>query len=275
MRTVVVTGATSGIGRATALDLAAHGFRVIATARTAEKAGKLTAAAAEAGLDLRTVLLDVTDPASCQDAFAEIDEQTGGGPWALVNNAGVLVPGAVEDVAEADARRVLEVNLLGAARLTRLVLPGMTRRGGGRIVQISSVAGRVSTPFNGWYCASKHALEALTDALRCEVAARGVRVSLIEPGCVDTPMFTDARAVPTPADSVHATAYAATRRLLALHRPLPPDRVARTVRRALLARRPRARYGVGPEAAVTPLTRLAPAAVADAVLRTVLRMNAG
>ncbi|MFD7643439.1 SDR family oxidoreductase [Kitasatospora sp. NPDC059795] len=275
MRTVVVTGATSGIGRATALDLAAHGFRVVATARTGEKAAKLTAAAAEAGLELRTVLLDVTDPGSCQDAVAEIDEQTGGGPWALVNNAGVAAPGAVEDVAEADARQVLEVNLLGAARLTRLVLPGMARRGGGRIVQISSVAGRVATPLNGWYCASKHALEALTDALRCEVAARGIRVSLVEPGCVDTPLLTGALAVPTPADSVHGAARAATRRLLALHRPVPPERVARAVRRALLAPRPRRRYGVGPEAAVAPLVRLAPAAVADTVVRAVLRINAG
>ncbi|MFI2200280.1 SDR family oxidoreductase [Streptomyces sp. NPDC020192] len=194
MRSVVVTGASSGIGRATALDLAAHGFEVIATARTTEKAGKLTAAARERGTALRTVLLDVTDPHSCQDAVTEIDELTGGGPWALVNNAGIAVPGAFEDVSDSDARAVLETNLLGVARMTRLVLPGMRRRGNGRIVQMSSVGGLVSLPLNGWYCASKHGVEALSDAVRRETASAGIRVSLVEPGFIDTPMVSRALA---------------------------------------------------------------------------------
>ncbi|MGW2746055.1 SDR family oxidoreductase [Streptomyces sp. NPDC001450] len=272
MKTVVVTGATSGIGKATALDLAARRFRVIGTARTSDKAEKLTAAAAELGLTVHTVLLDVTDLLSCQDAVAEIDELSDGGPWALVNNAGIAPVGAFEDVPEADARDVLEVNLLGAARMTRLVLPGMRRRGEGRIVQMSSLGALVSVPFNGWYCASAHALEALTDSLRMEIAGSGVRACLIEPGFIDTPMLSRGLAG-FPADSRYVPGYMAARRLIASWSPPGPETVARTVRRALLAQKPRRRYRVGPGAVPAPLFRLAPAAVTDLVIRSALRLN--
>jgi NAD(P)-dependent dehydrogenase (short-subunit alcohol dehydrogenase family) len=272
VKSVVVTGATSGIGQATALHLAAHGFHVIATARSTGKAEKLAAAAAERGHTLTTVLLDVTDPNSCQDAVGAIDEQTGGGPWALVNNAGIAVPGAFEDVSEADARAVLEVNLLGNARMTRLVLPGMRRRGAGRIVQMSSIGGLISIPFNGWYCASKHALEAMTDAMRAETAASGIRVSLIEPGFVDTPMVSGALDR-FPAGTRYDDAYDAARRLIEIRRPFHPDIVARTVHRALTARRPRRRYRIGHEAVFAHVARCLPAAATDQLVRSALRLN--
>ncbi|MCS0638608.1 SDR family oxidoreductase [Streptomyces sp. LP05-1] len=272
MRSVVITGATSGIGKAAALGLAAHGFQVIGTARTTEKADKLTAAAAESGHRVRAVLLDVTDPGSCQDAVAEIAELTGGGPWALVNNAGLAVGGAFEDVSEADARAVLETNLLGVARMTRLVLPSMRRRGEGRIVQMSSVAGLIATPLNGWYSAGKYALEALTDVLRREIAASGIRVSLIEPGFIDTPMLSEGIAR-LPAHTRYAEAYEAAGRLIARRRPLGPDAVARTVRRALTAPNPRRRYSVGHEARMARLSRLLPPATVDVTMRACLRLN--
>ncbi|GHE43962.1 hypothetical protein GCM10018785_11920 [Streptomyces longispororuber] len=269
MRSVVVTGATSGIGRTTALDLAAHEFRVIATARSAEKADELVTAAQARGVELSTVLLDVTDPGSCRDAVTEINELTGGGPWALVNNAGIAVPGAFEDVSESDARAVLETNLLGVARMTRLVLPGMRRRGTGRIVQMSSAGGLVSVPLNGWYCASKHALEALTDALRRELAATGVRVSLVEPGFIDTPMLSKALST-LPAGSRFEDAHATVRRAIVMRSPPGPDVVARAVRRALRARAPRRRYRVGVEAVAARAAFLLPSAALDVVTRLVV-----
>ncbi|WP_369211973.1 SDR family oxidoreductase [Streptomyces flavofungini] len=262
MKSVVVTGATSGIGRATALDLAAHGYQVIATARSTGQADKLLAAAAERGHSLRTVLLDVTEASSCTRAAAEVEEQTGGGPWALVNNAGLAHAGAFEDVSEEAARAVLEVNVLGAARMARLVLPAIRRRGGGRIVNMSSVGGLLTLPFNGWYCASKHALEALTDALRMETAADGVRCTLIEPGFIDTPMLETGLA-DMPTDSRYAESYRTARRLITAASPTAPEAVARTVRRALTARTPRRRYRVGRTTTLTPFIRVLPQGLVD------------
>jgi NAD(P)-dependent dehydrogenase (short-subunit alcohol dehydrogenase family) len=272
MRSVVVTGASSGIGRAIALDLAGHGYHVIATARTPEKAEKLAAEAAAEGNDLSTVLLDVTDPRSCQDAADHIARLTDGGPWALVNNAGIATPGAFEDVPEDVARAVLETNLLGAARMTRLVLPAMRRRGDGRVVMMSSIFGLVSAPFNGWYSASKFALEALSDALRVELTGTGVRVSLIEPGFIDTPMISGVLES-FPDDSRYTDGYIAARRLVASAPSPGPDAVARVVRRALNADTPRRRYLVGPTATMTRLIRLLPAAVLDRASAAAARLG--
>ena len=179
---VVVTGANRGIGLATALELASAGYDVIGTARSGDKASALRDAAGVRGLTLRSVLMDVADAASTERGFAEIAELTGGGPWAVVNNAGFAQAGAIEDVDDAALRYQLEVNLVAPARIARLVLPAMRERGEGRIVNMSSIAGRVSLPLLGWYCAAKHGLEAMTDALRMEVAQYGIRVVLVEPG---------------------------------------------------------------------------------------------
>lgn len=249
-RSVVVTGASSGIGLATVLQLAATGYDVVGTVRSAAKAEIVAAAAIDRGVPVRTVEMHVDDAASCTDGIARIDSMTGG-LWGLVNNAGYAQFGAVEDVADELVRRQLETNVVAPIRLARLVLPGMRERGEGRIVNISSVVGRLSTPLVGWYSASKHALEAVTDALRMEVEGDGVRVVLVEPGMFGTGIWgpTSDGGLPEPTSPRYATAYAragaAGRRSGALPDPV---RVARTVGLALGSRVPVARYVVGADA---------------------------
>ena len=249
-KSVLVTGANSGIGAVTCLELAGAGWDVIGSARTPDKAARLTDLAAERGLALRTVLLDVDDDASCRAAVEEVQQLTGG-LHALVNNAGFARSGAVEDVSDEQARAQFETNVIAPARLARLVLPGMRERGEGRIVNISSVAGRLSTPLMGWYCASKHALEAMTDALRMEVEGDGVKVSLIEPGMFATDVWAAAQTggFPETTSSRYAAAYARGEALGARAHKLPdPVWVARTIRIALTNPVPLARYVVGADA---------------------------
>ncbi len=265
-KSVVVTGATSGIGLATALELARAGLDVIGTARTEDKGRLLREAAEHEGLRVRTVQLDVCDATSTVRAFTEIATMTGGGPWAVVNNAGVAQPGAVEDVEDEQVRRQLETNLVAPARIARLVLPQMRQRGGGRIVNISSVSGRVAAPFLGWYCASKHGLAAMTDALRIEVAQFGVKVVLIEPGSYGTDIWERGiDRLPPREHSAYRESYALADDILRRSASLPaPAPVAAAVRHALLTARPRPRYLVGSDArAGAALNALAPRALSD------------
>ncbi|MGW7357166.1 SDR family NAD(P)-dependent oxidoreductase [Streptomyces sp. NPDC054802] len=261
-RSAVVTGATGGIGAATVLRLAGSGWDVIGSARTQEKADVLVAAAAVRGLGLRTVVLDVADPVSCQEAMARVEDTTGGGAWAVVNNAGVPRAGFVEDVSDEQARHLLEVNLLGAMRICRLAMPGMRRRGAGRIVNVSAGLGRVPWPMGGWYSASKHGLSAITHCLRVEVAHTGVRVSLVEPGAFATAMPDRAVAdLVGSAPSGGGAGYARSRdRFTAVSRRVPgPEPVAAAIATALSARRPRARYTVGLDARfLVPLHTMSP-----------------
>jgi NAD(P)-dependent dehydrogenase (short-subunit alcohol dehydrogenase family) len=225
-------------------------------------------AAAERDLQVRTVLLDVADAESTAKGFAEIDAITDGGPWAVVNNAGLAQAGAVEDVDDDDVRYQLEVNLVAPARIARLVLPGMRRRGDGRIVNISSIAGRMSLPLMGWYCASKHGLEAMTDALRMEVAPYGVKVSLVEPGSFGTGIWEGARYPETASTESYAGAYDRARRTTVTGAGIMPDPVwvARTVRLALGTPVPLARYLIGADAVGGVLVeRLVPTAISDMV----------
>ena len=250
-RSVVITGANSGIGLVTALELAGAGYDVIGTVRSPAKAEVLLGAAEAAGAHVRTVVLDVDDAGSTEAGFAQVAEMTDGGPWAVVNNAGYAQAGAIEDISDEQVRAQLETNLVAPARIARLVLPGMRERGEGRIVNVSSVAGRLSTPLMGWYCASKHALEAMTDALRMEVEADGVRVVLVEPGMFGTDIWSAARAsgLPEPTHPRYAAAYARSDALSAQSRRLPdPVWVARTIRLALSNPVPLARYVVGADA---------------------------
>jgi NAD(P)-dependent dehydrogenase (short-subunit alcohol dehydrogenase family) len=267
-RTVVVTGANSGIGLATALELAAAGYDVIGTVRSAEKARALQREAGDRDVAIRTVQLDVADAESTRDGFAEIDVMTGGGPWAVVNNAGFAQAGAVEDVGDDAVRDQLETNLVAPARIARLVLPGMRSRGEGRIVNVSSIAGRMSLPLMGWYCASKHGLEAMTDALRMEVAPDGISVVLVEPGSFGTGIWDDAR-YPTPSITRYGDAYqrarSTTTGLAGMVMP-DPVWVARTIRLALATPRPLARYLVGVDAVGGVVAeRVVPTVVTDVV----------
>ncbi|HWU09016.1 MAG TPA: SDR family NAD(P)-dependent oxidoreductase, partial [Streptomyces sp.] len=238
-----------GIGLAAALRAAGAGYEVIATARTTEKAEKLVTHAEERGLRLQTVVLELTDADACRDVFAGIAERTGGGPWAVVNNAGIITPRAVEDVTEADARLVMEVNVHAPARIARLVLPGMRSRGEGRIVNVTSMGGRVSLPLNGWYCASKFALRALTDALRMENAALGVHAVLIEPGFHTTALLGHAAQAldePSTITEQFTGSYRATATALReTGRYTGPDVAAKAILRALQAPRPKACYRAG------------------------------
>jgi len=251
-RSVLVTGANSGIGLVTALELAGAGYEVVGSVRSEDKAAHVRRAAADRGVEVRTVLLDVDDPESCEAGVAEVAALTGGGPWALVNNAGFAQSGAVEDVPDEQVRAQLETNVVAPLRLARLVLPAMRQAGGGRIVNVSSVVGRLSAPLLGWYCASKHALEAVTDALRMEVEADGVRVVLVEPGMFGTDIWSSAKigGFPPPTHARYAAAYARAEALSARGAQRLPDPVwvARAVRVALSNPVPLARYVVGADA---------------------------
>jgi NAD(P)-dependent dehydrogenase (short-subunit alcohol dehydrogenase family) len=268
-KSVVVTGANSGIGLVTVLELAGAGYDVIGTVRSAAKAELVQEVALDRGVTLRTVELDVNDGDSCKAGFEQIAAMTDGGPWALVNNAGYAQAGSVEDVDDELVRAQLETNLIAPIRLARLVLPKMRARGEGRILNVSSVAGRMSTPLMGWYCASKHGLEAVTDCLRMEVEPDGIRVILIEPGMFGTDIWSAASAqeFPAPTTSRYAAAYARADSMSSQSSKLPdPVWVARTIRVALSNPLPMARYVVGADAVGGILAEtLVPTAVTDYV----------
>lgn len=241
---VLVTGASSGIGYSSAIDLARKGHKVYAAARRVERMEPLR----EYGVV--PVSLDVTSEESmkaCVDGILA-DE---GRIDVLVNNAGYGYFGAVENVAMAEARRQLDVNVFGLARLTQLVLPSMREHGFGRIVNVGSVAGRVVLPFGGWYHVSKYAVEALSDALRIEVKPFGIDVVLVEPGAIGTE-WGDIAADHLE-ESCEGTPYAPSAqkeaRLMhfaySSHFLAGPEVVSRAIGRAVNARHPRHRYHPG------------------------------
>jgi NAD(P)-dependent dehydrogenase (short-subunit alcohol dehydrogenase family) len=241
---VVVTGAAKGIGEATALHLDAKGFRVFAGVRTEADAAALR----ERGSDrLVPMLLEVTDEADIARAVETVKQS---GPFerlALVNNAAVSSPGPLEFVPVSEVRAHFEVNVLGALAVTQAFLPLIREARDRRIVNVSSVNGRLAWRYIGPYIASKHALEGLSDTLRMELHRWGIRVSVIQPGAIDTPMF--------------ETSRERGRRIIS------PERVARVIHRALTARRPRIRYVVGWDAHLALLlTHLLPYRVLDWIM---------
>lgn len=243
-RTALVTGASSGIGEDTARKLQALGYIVYGAARRTDRLQTL------ASDGIRPLAMDVTDDASMTAGVNRILEETGRID-VLVNNAGYGSYGAIEDVPIDEARRQFEVNVFGLARLTQLVTPHMRAQGSGTIINISSIGGRLTTPLGGWYHATKYAVEALSDALRIELAPFGIDVVVVEPGAIRTAWWSIA------ADHLEATAessaYAAQIRAVAgamrsesnQRRFSPPVVIARTVGKIVTARRPRTRYAVG------------------------------
>ena len=268
-RAVLTTGANSGIGLATAVELARRGFRSIGSVRSEAKADVVHEAAAEAKVEVETVLLDVTDAAGCERVVRQVAPLYG-----LVNNAGYGGAGAVEEVSDEEARHMLETLVVAPARLARLALPGMRERGGGRIVNVSSIFGLTTTPLSGWYQACKHALEGISDALRMEVAGEGVQVVLVEPGGIRTAIWDEVESTAEQrAGSRYATAYRRSATTTRLSRPFMgnPTSVARVIARALSTRFPSARYLVGPDAqTLALLERLAPTALKDRLSRLML-----
>ena len=267
-QTVLTTGANSGIGLATALEVARRGYRSVGSVRSQAKAATVREAATKAGLEVETVLLDVTNAAACKRVVARVK------PFALVNNAGYAETGAIEDVDDGEARRLMETMVLAPMRLARLCLPLMRAQGGGRIVNISSIAGRTSVPLNGWYQGAKHALEAVSDALRMEVAGDGIMVVLVQPGGFKTGIWDEnQKALEKRKGSRYERAYARALRGTELTQAVmgDPATVAKVVARAIASKRPNARYLVGYDAQLlAALDLLTPTLVKDRVSRATL-----
>ena len=249
----LVTGASSGIGAACALDLAQRSYRVFAGVRSEHDGRQLQQRGS-----LTPVLIDVVDQASIGAARTTIDRAVGdAGLAGLVNNAGISVGGPLEFVPLADLRRQFDVNVVGQVAVTQAFLP-LVRRAGGRIVNIGSACGRVATPFLAPYSMSKYALEAFTDALRRELQPWGIGVSIVEPGVIATPIWNKglaaARAtfdaMPEPAHQLYQQAFASAQAatVALCEAATPAGEVAKAVRHALTAARPRTRYLVGRDA---------------------------
>ncbi len=280
---VLITGASSGIGNTSALMLDALGYRVFAGVRRPADAERLLA---QGSGRLRPVLLDVTDAAAIAAALETVAAAVGEhGLAGLVNNAGIAVGGPLEYLTTDELRGQFEVNVFGLHAVTRAFLP-LVRRAGGRIIHIGSISGRISSPFIGPYAASKYAIEALTDALRLELAPEGIHVAVIEPGQVRTGIWDKGRAafaaVAQRIPDEGITRYGPRLRVLewmveqAPRVASPPEAVGEAVIHALESADPRTRYVVGRDARVRlALARLLPDRLMDAlVLRVLHRVEA-
>ena len=272
-RAALITGCSTGIGRATAERLASRGWRVYATARDVGKIEDL------ADRGCMVLPLDVTDEASMRAAVEEVERREGA-VGVLVNNAGYSQSGAVEAVPMEKVRRQFETNVFGLVRMCQLALPGMRRQGWGRIVNVSSMGGRLTFPGGGNYHATKYAVEAISDALRFEVAGFGVGVVVVEPGLIRTG-FADAATGSmegATADGPYAGFDAAVAKAVRdnyergpfLRLGGGPETVAATIERAITAARPRTRYAVTPSAHLfIGLRRLLPDRAWDSLVGTV------
>ena len=269
MSSVLITGASRGIGRASALALDSAGHDVIAGVRDEEAGRRL---AAEASDRLRTVRLDVTDAESVQAAAEVVGERLD----ALVNNAGIAVGGLVEAVDVGELRDQLEVNVVGQVAVTQALLPAL-RAASGRVVFISSISGRVSAPAMTPYTASKFALEAIADGLRVELRPWGIRVVLVEPGPIDTDIWRGAEdqfsATIDAMSDEHRRLYdgliTGSRKLIrtTAKRAVPVEKVVKVIEQAVTAPRPRTRYVVGADARAQLLMRtVLPDRAFDAVM---------
>ncbi len=279
-RAVVITGASTGIGEACARRLDQIGFRVFAGVRKPEDGRRLQNGASER---LMPVIMDVTDADSIRAARDLVAAALGeGGLAGLVNNAGVAISGPLEFLPLDDLRRQLEVNVVGQVAVIQAFML-LLRKSRGRIVNMSSIGGLSAIPFVGAYCASKFALEAISDSLRMELHGWGLHVSIIEPGAIATPIWGKGVAIaegiaqnaaPQAWDYYEKSMEVLRRYALRSEKHgLPPEVVARAVTHALTAARPRARYLVGRDARLRAMLRLLPTRIADRLYRRVLQLN--
>ena len=273
-KTVLITGATDGLGRATALLLAEQGYRVFAAGRSAPKRAELDALARQKKLPLETLELNVDDDHSVERGVAQVLTKTGAID-VLINNAGVNFSAAVEDLSMEDWRRQFETNVFGVLRVTKAVLPSMRERKRGRILMMSSVSGFLTPPTQGAYSGSKHALEGLSNALRLELFPFGIDVVLIQPGYIVTGIQKAAAENAQPYFDNKSSPYSALYERFfrdvnvsrSKSRSTPED-CARVMLHAIEARRPRPRYGVTGLAFIAKwLKRLLSDRAADAVFR--------
>lgn len=247
MAIALITGASSGIGLATAVTLARGGHTVIGTMRNLHSAGEIHKIAAEEKLALKVEMLNVDDDASVRDAIGKVLTEYGHID-VLVNNAGIGGGGSIEELSIEVFRQVMETNFFGALRCAKGVIPGMRERRQGCIVNVTSIAGRVAMAPQSAYAASKFALEALSECLAQELKSFGIRVAIIEPGVIATPIF--GKAKPLPKDSP----YPHSRRLRAmfaasLTKPISPYIVGEQIRQIVESGSWQLRYPVGPDAA--------------------------
>jgi NAD(P)-dependent dehydrogenase (short-subunit alcohol dehydrogenase family) len=269
---VVVTGASTGIGEATTRHLASLGFKVFAGVRKEQDAERARSNGLEA------VRLDVTDPGTIEAARAEIEGALDGTPLAgLVNNAGVAISGPIEFISPDELTRQLDTNVVGQVRVTQAFL-ALLRRDRGRVVNISSIGGRIALPLVGPYAASKFALEAVSDSLRREVRGQGIEVGVIEPGAIKTPIWGKGNAAaaemlagaPPEAEQLYGDMIRAVRAetvKIEEERGLPPEEVAKVVGEALTAGRPKTRYLVGRDAKMrAALAKRLPDRVMDSLI---------
>jgi len=264
-RTAVVTGASTGIGLASALRLDKDGWRVYAGVRKDADADRLKQEASER---LTPVKLDVTDQSQIDAVAQQVASDAGeAGLQGLVNNAGISINGPLEFLTPDDVRRQLEVNVVGQVAMIQAFMP-LIRKGHGRIVNIGSIGGKMASPFLGPYTASKHAMEAISDSLRQELRPWGIHVSLVEPGSIATEIWEKGQSdaddyeknAPEEALQLYGRQFAALREAARKFGDagIPPDRVARVVEHALTASRPRTRYVVGFDASVQSFVRRLP-----------------
>lgn len=267
-RTAVITGASTGIGEACALRLDRNGWRVAGVRKEAD-GQRLKSQASDR---LTPIIVDVTDASQIDAAVKTVGAAVGAtGLQGLVNNAGVSVNGPLEYLTSEDLRKQLEVNVIGQIAVTRAFLE-LIRAGHGRIVNIGSIAGKMATPFLGPYSASKHAMEALSDSLRQELRPWGIRVALVEPGSIATPIWEKGQRdadeyeknMPEEALMRYGDAFTALRAAAVKFGDagIPADRVARSVEHALTSGRPRTRYIVGFDAT---MQRIIKAVVPDGI----------
>jgi NAD(P)-dependent dehydrogenase (short-subunit alcohol dehydrogenase family) len=254
VRSVLVTGSSTGIGRATALRLDRAGWRVFAGVRKEEDAGSLRTEGSER---LTPVMLDVTDAGAISALAAQLSGELGdAGLDGLVNNAGVAIPSPLETIPIEDFRRGIEVNLIGQVAVTQALLPQI-RSAGGRIVFLSSIGGRIAFPMGGTYHAAKFGIEAVGDVFRQELRPWKISVSIVEPGSIDTPIWgrgdreSDAVGERAPAQGeLYGEIVAGYRKASATlaERGISPEKVGEAIQHALTSRRPRPRYLVGIDA---------------------------
>ncbi len=279
MHAVLVTGASTGIGEACALRFDRAGYRVFAGVRRPEDADRLRA---EASPRLAPVFIDVTDAASIEGARAAVWRQLDGvGLNALVNNAGIAVAGPLEELPIEAIRRQFDVNVIGQLAVMQAFLP-LIRQATGRVVFMGSISGRMATPFLGPYCASKFAVEAIVDALRLELLPWGIRVAVIEPGSIATPIWSKSdgeaealRLRSRAGDADYTAALGAIREAAAAagRRGAPASLVADAVFHAVTSPSPRTRYLVGRDARINGfLARFIPDRVRDRLIARALKL---
>lgn len=267
---VVITGAGTGIGEASALRLDRLGFRVFAAVHRADEGGALRGQASDR---LTPVLLDVTEADSIAAAAGQVRSALGeAGLAGLVNNAGIAVGGPLEFLPIEDFRKNLEVNVVGNVAVTQAFL-SLIRKGRGRIVNIGSVSGRIAAPFVAPYAASKHALEAISDSLRVELRPWKIQVSLVEPGPVATPIWKKSiadvdermRHLPPEAHGLYDASFAGLRRGVEARasRAIPVEHVVEAIVHALTAKQPKTRYLVGREARIMAMVAMIPDRLRD------------